>query len=322
MITLTILATGLLTALAAPHVLRLESVQPATAVVLWLADLTVRALLCVYLALFVILYLPSTELYALISHWCWHGVIPFLATHLRFTGHDIGDAAALGPAIILAASLAWGSLGAYRAARAVRRLLHQRAVGTGPGHSVILKDQQVMIAAAGIRRPQLVVSAGALLALDDEELAAGLDHERGHIAHRHRYAMLAADALGSIARFLPGTRRAQAELLFHLERDADQYALDRAHHPTSLASAICKAAESTFASTGPAMALGGSSVVRRLHVLLDGPAPRRSASALAIGTMLCLSAITILGILALPAAAHAGIDAGTLASIPMHSCPD
>lgn len=307
--------------LALPHVLRFEGVAPATAATMWMSDLIVRALLCVYGALFVVFYVPGTELYALISHWCWHAVVPLLATHLRFTGHNLGDAAVVGPAVVLTMSLAWGGLGIYRAARAVRRLLQAFAIGAGPGESLILGDGQVMIAAAGLRRPQIVVSAGALIALDDEELAAGLDHERGHIHHRHRFALLAAEVLGAVARFLPGTRHAQAELLFHLERDADQFALARNHHPASLASAICKAAESTFAVGSPSLALGGSSVVRRVNVLLDGPGKQRYATAMVIGCALSLTTFAIIALLALPGVAHASVHAAG-AALPAHPCPD
>lgn len=313
-------ALSVLAALATPHALRLETAAPGVGAAVWLSSLAVRALVCIYAALFVVFYLPSTDLYAAISHWCWHGVLPLVATHLRFTGHSVGDIALLGPVAALAASLGWAGVGVFRVARAVRRLLKRLAVGDGPGESLIVRDGQIVIAAAGLRRPRLIVSAGALIELDDEELAAGLDHERGHIAHRHRYAMLASETLAAVARFLPGTRRAQAELLFHLERDADQYALARNHDPACLASAICKAAESSFAGT-PAMAmLGGSAVVRRLRVLLDGPRRRRFGTAAATACATALTTLALAGALALPTAAQAGIHAAQAAG-SSHVCP-
>ena len=80
----------------------------------------------------------------------------------------------------------------------------------------------------GCGRPRIVISAGALVALDDAELLASLDHERGHIALRHRYLLVAGELARAVARFLPGTRAAARELVFSLERDADRYALDAA----------------------------------------------------------------------------------------------
>lgn len=173
-------------------------------------------------------------------------------------------------------SVGSGSYGLWRATRTVSRMLAAQTVGPGPDESVILGDRQVLLAVTGFRRPRIVVSAGALVDLDDAELAAGLAHERGHIAHHHRILLLAAEILAAVARFLPGTRHAQQELVFHLERDADQFALARAYAPSSLASSICKAAESAFAGAAPALALGGSSVVRRLEVLLVLPKGART----------------------------------------------
>jgi len=61
----------------------------------------------------------------------------------------------------------------------------------------------VLVAAAGLRKPRVVVSAGALLNLDDEELAASLDHEHGHIVRRHRYVLVAAELCRALARLFP-----------------------------------------------------------------------------------------------------------------------
>ena len=66
-----------------------------------------------------------------------------------------------------------------RDARAARRLVAQHAVGLGPRNSLIVGGSDVVFAVAGLVRPRIVVSAGALTSLDDDELAAGLDHEEG-----------------------------------------------------------------------------------------------------------------------------------------------
>jgi len=50
----------------------------------------------------------------------------------------------------------------------------------------------VLVAAAGLRKRRVVVSADALLNLDHEELAAALDDEYGHIVRRHRKVLVAA----------------------------------------------------------------------------------------------------------------------------------
>ena len=105
------------------------------------------------------------------------------------------------------------------------------------------------------------------MTLDDAELRAGLDHERGHIALRHRYLLVAGELARAVARFVPGTAAAARELTFALERHADSYALSRRHEPAVLASAICKTARGALQA--PALSLGGGIVARRARLLLE-----------------------------------------------------
>lgn len=311
-------ATLILAAIAAPHWLRLERASPVPAATVWMSALALRAFTAIFSALFVLLYLPGTELFQVASHWCWHTVLPLVATHLGLDGHELGLVALVVPSFGLTASLLWVLVGVWRAARRVRLLLARHGINGGPGQSVILGDGEVLIAVAGLRRPRVVISAGALLAFDDEELAAGLAHERGHIARRHRFVVIAAELCRALARFLPGSRAAARELAFHLERDADRYALRRRHEPAVLASAICKAAEAHVLAA-PALALGGGSVERRVAALLDEhPARGRQ---LPLRTM-AAAMLTLVAIAAsaLPAVAHGGYhQAGTAGHA--HHCP-
>ena len=99
-----ILAFGavLLAGTAVPYLLPRASLAPMTGAALWLAVLYLRAVLVLLAALIVVFYLPATELFRMLTHWCVHAVIPFLATHLGFSGHGVGDAAALLPGFLLA----------------------------------------------------------------------------------------------------------------------------------------------------------------------------------------------------------------------------
>jgi hypothetical protein len=181
-------------------------------------------------------------------------------------------------------------------------LLRSSVVGPGPGESLIVADGTLLVAVAGLLRPKGVISAGALVELDDDELLASLDHERGHIVLRHRYLIVAGELARAVGRFLPGTKAAARELLFSLERDADRYALERRHEPTVLASAICKAARG--ATAPPALALGGGVVARRARLLLDAGTPPAHLGLIALApVMVALVAATAI---ALPFAAHAG----------------
>lgn len=315
-----VLAVLVLGAMAAPHLLRLERASPALAAAIWLAALSLRALGAVFSATFVVLYLPSTALFTLVTHWCWHAVIPFIATHVPLSGHALGEAAVIAPAFVLAASMASVVVGLWRAGRRVRSLLARSVVGPGPRQSLVLADGQVLVAATGLRRPRVVISAGALMKFDDEELAASLEHEHGHIARRHRYVLVAAEICRALARFIPGTRAAVRELVFHLERDADSFAVSRRQDPRALASAICKAAGAT-SFPAPATALSGGVVSRRVRLLLDHEAPRSPRTQIPLRLLAgVMIALVIAGAGALPAVAHAGLhEAAGLASA--QHCP-
>ena len=299
-----VLAGLVVAAIAAPHVLSLERARPATAATIWMAALALRALSAVFIALVAIIHLRATELFALVTHWCWHAVVPPLATHLGLNGHQLGDAASIAPFFALAASLVSVAYGVTRASRAIQCFVSGASIGRGPQDSVIVGGSHVLVAAAGIARPQVLVSAGALAALDDGELRAGLAHEEGHIARWHRFVLLLAELFRAWARFLPGTSRAMAELHFHLERDADDWAVRHAD-PLDLASAICKAAGG--APTAPVMALSGSAGRRRVELLLG---PQTEPGGSAGGARLIAAAMVALTLLLatlLPAAASAGV---------------
>lgn len=90
------------------------------------------------------------------------------------------------PAVALALSALSVVFGLWRAARSVKALLASRKIGPGPRDSIVVEDGGLLVAVAGLRRPRVLISAGA--AFDDEELGASLEHEHGHIQRRHRFA--------------------------------------------------------------------------------------------------------------------------------------
>jgi Zn-dependent protease with chaperone function len=261
-----------LAGVALPHLLHLDRVRPATAATMWAAGLTLRALASLSVALYLILVFPEPAAFKLFTHWCQHAGLPLIGLHADVHGHMVGAALLLAPFVAAIGTLALSFWRTARTARSVRTMLERSALGAGPGGSVIVGGPDVAVAAAGLVHPRVVVTAGALAALEDDELAAGLAHEHGHIARRHHLALVYGECCRALAMFLPGTRRAVSELRFQLERDADEWALRRHHDPCALASAICKAATH---SPGPIVAaLGGGAVERRLDVLMAPPRPR------------------------------------------------
>jgi hypothetical protein len=270
---LTLIAAGI----TLPYALRLNRSTPMAGATIWTVALALRALLVIFAVLYVAFFVPGTEVFTRLTHWCWHTAVPVLASHLGLDGHYVGDAATILPGLLAMVSLLSVTVGVVRGTRAVRRLLARESLGPGPSDSVIVGGHEVMLAAAGLARPQVVVSAGALLELDDDELAAGLDHERGHIARRHRFLLVFAELCRSVGRAVPGTKHAIRELGFHLERDADRWALRQSHHPHALAGAICKAAGAGGETTWARASLSGGSASDRLGELIepDGGGPTR-----------------------------------------------
>jgi Peptidase family M48 len=270
-----------------PHVLRLERADPAPAAVLWAAALGLRALVVLGSVAAALVLLHPAHLLRAFADWpC--------APHHRLAGHAL--AAAGGLALVI--SVVWALWRVVQATVAVRRLV-RTAVGRGPQGSVIVGGEEVVLAVAGLARPTLLVSAGALARLDDDELAAAIAHERAHIRRRHRFVLLFAELCRAIGRPLPGTAQAVRELRFHIERDADRFAVRGRDDRLALASAICKAA--TAAATHPGLAsLGGDGTAARVRELLGDAAPHRhgrrlralaaGAAALAVGAALSLPA--------------------------------
>lgn len=303
-------AACVVAALAAPHLLSQTRLSAPEAIAMWLSALALRAAVVLSLVLIAVLYLPATELFALLTHWCVHAVIPVLATHLGFDGHRIGDAAVLVPALVIAVSALSVGFGVWRGARAAKRWLRRDSLGPGPSSSVIVGGSDVIVAAAGLRAPQVVVSAGALVELDDAELAAGLEHEWGHVTRRHRFIALAGQLMAGVSRLLPGGRRALDHLEFQLERDADEYAVRRTGDRLALASAICKAAATHSGPRMPALAsLGGSGVPERVRLLLREPTGGRSTCSAVARTLSVGAALLALGLFAAtPVLAVSGLE--------------
>jgi bla regulator protein blaR1 len=279
------LVAAVLAGIALPHVLQLRRADPATAGVLWGVGLGLRALLVLGTVVGALVLLHPGHLLRAFAEWPCAG-------H-RMAGHA---AAALG-GLALSVSLAFAVVRLAQATLAVRRLV-RGSLGQGPDNSVIVGGEDVVLAAAGLTRPRLLVSAGALAQLDDAELHAALAHEHAHIRRYHRYVLLYGEFCRVLGRPLPGTNHAVRQLRFHLERDADRSAVRSRADRLALASAICKAATGTPARPR-LVPLGGDGTAARVRELLEsapGRASRRlqalaaGATTLAVGVALSMPA--------------------------------
>lgn len=318
------LAVTIVAGIALPHALRLQAVAPPAAIALWLSSLALRAFGSALVMVYMLLYLPRTRAFDALTHWCSDAYLPLITGEHGLDGHSAGDLLVLIPAVLLALSLLWVSVAIVRATRAARRLIERHALGQGPRGSLIVGGPDIVFAVAGIARPRIVVSAGALTSLDDDELAAGLDHEQAHIARHHRFVMLLATGFRALGRFVPGSRCALGELAFQLERDADRWALRRRHDRLALARVISKAAALGRSVDHVAMAgLGDAGVRRRVDQLLDqdrSPSRRRSRAVLLNGLAAAMVASTLLLAAAVPAAAVAGVESDAHRNHHEHRC--
>lgn len=163
------------------------------------------------------------------------------------------------------------------------------------------------------RARTIVLTTAAVAALDDDELAAVLAHERAHLRGRHHLVAAAADALARTAPFLPVFRWARAEQVRLLEMIADDEAATGADRLT-VARALVHLAEGSV----PAAALGAADVaaLARVQRLME-PAHRIGLlrRAVIVGALVVTSAIP-LAIAAAPAWA-----ATAMAYCPISAAP-
>jgi Zn-dependent protease with chaperone function len=120
------------------------------------------------------------------------------------------------------------------------------------------------------RHPTVILSTGAVQALEPAQLSAVLAHERAHLTGRH-HRLLALARIGRLVLpFLPLMRDADAQVARLVEMHADDAAA-RASDPRSLATALVVLA--TGASPAPGLAASATDSVARIHRLLRPAEP-------------------------------------------------
>lgn len=127
---------------------------------------------------------------------------------------------------------------------------------------------------AGVLRPTVFVSRGALRRLNDEELEAALCHERAHVEGRDTAWLMTLSLLRDLAPFGRGV----ALEAFRAAREtrADRCAAASAG-PLSLAGALVALATPTAAVAAVLPMARGDSLRWRMQALLDGEAATASA---------------------------------------------
>jgi Zn-dependent protease with chaperone function len=219
---------------------------------------------------------------------------------LRATYGTPGGATVAGIGLILA--------GAVVARTVLTALTHLRAAGRQAlrhaqtarlaGHpnpalgAVLVEHSQPHAYCVAGRHPTVIVTTGAVQALDPGQLDAVLAHERAHLdSHHHR--LLALARIGRlVVPFLPLMREADSQVARLVEMHADD-AATRGCDPRSLATALVALA--TVANPAPALAAAATDSVQRIHRMLGPAEPlgrarrhllRGTAAALALAPVL------------------------------------
>ena len=231
---------------------------------------------------------------------------------LRATYATPGGAAVAGLGLALAGGLAARTMVTavtqLRATgrQALRHAETARLVGVPEpalGAVLVEHSQPAAYCVAG-RHPTVVLTTGALQALDPGQLDAVLAHERAHLAgHHHR--LLAMARIGrQVLPFMPLMRDADAQVARLVELRADD-AATRAHDPGRLAAALVVLATATATSPAPALGAAVTDTVQRIHRLLDPAEPlsrvrrqllRATATALALTPVLLALAPAVLAL--------------------------
>ena len=177
--------------------------------------------------------------------------------------------------------------------RRILRLVAQ-PIPLGGGTLVLDHPSPIAYGVPGIR-PTVVLSTGALSALEEPQLRAVLAHERAHLRARHDLAVLPFAALASALPHLPLARDGLASTRALVEMLADDAAV-RHESATALAAAIIRVAR----GVPPAEALsdGAGNVTRRVQRLrAKGQAARTWITPLAYGAaviVLCVPCVLLL----------------------------
>lgn len=165
------------------------------------------------------------------------------------------------------------------------------------------------------RARRIVVTTGALAALDAAELGAVLAHERAHLAARHHLAVAAASTFARAFPGIPLLRQAAAAIPALVEMAADDAAGARSDRTRVAGALVALAGASAPAG---ALAAGGQTALTRVRRLLRPAAPLPcAASVVALATAAAL--LVAPAALAVVPTATSGNMPDCLTQAPLHS---
>jgi len=253
------------------------------------------------------LMVPAVQVSADLS-----GLLAACVMALRAQYAHPGGAALTGAGAVLAlavlARITWcTALALARAAGARRRhLLGLSMVATPDPRlgAVIVPHHEPAAYCLPGRRCRIVLTTGALGALDEAQLRAVLAHERAHLRGRHHLLVTLAGALSVAFPRVPAFRIAAGQVARLAELRADD-AASSASHPLAVAGALLN-----LGAGAPAAALGaaGTADAARVRRLIDGPAAISRTRAVSVAFSAAAVVLVPLLLLAGPAASARGMN--------------
>jgi len=161
--------------------------------------------------------------------------------------------------------------------------------------------------ARGSDDQRILATTGALRVLDEQQLAAAVEHERAHVVGHHHAMKALSQAVRSVSRWLGMLRNYPCTVRTLMELHADDVAA-RHHGSRTVAAALLQIGAAGTSSAPPtAASLGGDDLADRIRRLLNRDANRGggAASVIAIGAATALFAVPVLCSL-IPAMSLAG----------------
>ena len=240
------------------------------------------------------------------------GLLAACVMALRAQYAHPGGAALTGAGAVLALAvitrITWCTARALAQAARVRRRHWLRLSLVGrhdPGlGAVIVRHHEPAAYCLPGRGSRIVLTTGAIDALDERQLRAVLAHERAHLRGRHHLLVILVGALGAAFPRVPAFRVAREQVSRLAELRADDAACAAAHR-LAVAGALLN-----LGAVVPAAALGaaGTADAARVRRLIDGPAALSRTRAVSIAFTAAAVLLVPLLLLTAPAASARGMN--------------
>jgi BlaR1 peptidase M56 len=258
------------------------------------------------LASFGFVFLRLFETWRVSPHRVTHHVT-ILGQPLSYPVANTGAAIIVVLALLGAVVTARTLLGAARELAAARRFERRLAAQRRPHPSgaLVIDDDRPHAFCAGLLRPRVYVTSGALAILDEPALGAVLTHERHHARRRDPLRLATSRILAKAMFFLPAVRELGLRQQALAEMSADESAINAAPgNRSALARAMLSFTDS---------AVGGDSVgidPARVDYLLGEPPSWR------FPVMMCLAALGLLALVIVTAVLVGSEAAGSATLAP------